>query len=120
TVASSMSALCLALPTLSCELDTTASQALWSVHVYGFLVAGFLVTMGRVSDRIGPRRLLMIGGSAFAALSVVAALSVNAEMLILARAPLRVAGATLMPPLFSLLRSLFRHEEQRRVALAVI
>jgi len=120
TVASDMTVLFLALPTLSGELDTTASQALWIVHVYGFLVAGFLVTMGRVSDRIGPRRLLMIGSSAFAALSVVAALSVNAEMLILARALLGVAGATLMPSLFSLLRSLFRDEEQRRMAIAVI
>src|SRR5699024_8616802 len=137
-----MTVLFLALPTLSGELDTTASQALWIVHVYGFLVAGFLVTMGRVSDRIGPRRLLMIGSSAFAALSVVAALSVDADMLILAggfcaasgggplsgeggevhpgRALLGVAGATLMPSLFSLLRSLFRDEEQRRMAIAVI
>src|SRR5699024_11538531 len=88
--------------------------------VYSFLAAGCPYTMSRGSYRNGPRRRLMIASSAFAALSVVAALSGNAEMLILARALLGVAGATLMPSLFSLLRSLFRDEEQRRMAIAVI
>ena len=120
TVASDMTVLFLALPTLSSELAPTASQGLWIVHVHGFLVAGFLVTMGRLSDRIGPRRLLMIGGSAFAGLSILAAFSVSAEMLILARALLGIAGATLMPSLFSLLRVMFRDDGQRRMAIAVI
>ena len=120
TVASDLTVLFLALPTLSAQLDPSAAQALWIVHIYGFMVAGFLVTMGRLADRVGPRRLLLIGGSAFAALSVLAAFSVNAEMLILARALLGVAGATLMPSLYSLLRTMFRDDTQRRVAIAVI
>ena len=120
TVASDLTVLFLALPTLSAQLDPSSAQALWIVHIYGFMVAGFLVTMGRLADRVGPRRLLLIGGSAFAALSVLAAFSVNAEMLILARALLGVAGATLMPSLYSLLRVMFRDDTQRRVAIAVI
>ena len=95
-------------------------QALWIVHVYGFLVAGFLVTMGRLGDRVGPRRLLLIGASAFAAVSAVAAFSTEAWMLIAARALLGVAGATLMPSLYSLLRIMFRDENQRRTAIAVV
>ncbi|MBN9176968.1 MAG: MFS transporter [Microbacterium sp.] len=115
-----LTVLFLALPTLSQDLEATASQSLWIVHVYGFLVAGFLVTMGRLADRIGPRRLLFIGAATFAAFSVVAAFSVNAEMLIAARALLGVAGATLTPSLFSLLRIMFRDDTQRRVAIAIM
>ncbi|GAB3746160.1 hypothetical protein GCM10027590_64240 [Nocardiopsis nanhaiensis] len=74
-VATDLTVLFLALPTLSADLDPTASQGLWVVHVYGFLIAGFLVTMGRLGDRIGPRRLLLIGAAAFAAASVLAAYS---------------------------------------------
>ncbi|GAA4902901.1 DHA2 family multidrug resistance protein-like MFS transporter [Stackebrandtia albiflava] len=109
-----------AMPRLSLDLQPTASESLWIVHVYGFLIAGFLVTMGRLGDRFGPRRLMMIGSVAFAVLSVVAAFSTSATMLIIARAALGVAGATLMPSLFSLLRSMFRDDTQRRFAIAIL
>ncbi|GAB3142746.1 MFS transporter [Micromonospora sonneratiae] len=109
-----------ALPTLSADLDPSATQTLWIVHVYGFLIAGFLVTMGRLGDRIGPRRLLLTGSAAFAAVSAVAAFSVSTEMLIAARALLGIAGAALMPSLFSLLRTMFRDDRQRRLAIAIM
>ncbi|WP_150460919.1 MFS transporter [Nesterenkonia ebinurensis] len=109
-----------ALPTISADLEPSATQMLWITHVYGFLIAGFLVTAGRVGDRIGPRRLLMAGAAAFAVLSVVAAYSTSPEMLIAARAALGVAGATLMPSLFSMLRTMFREENQRRMAIAIM
>jgi DHA2 family multidrug resistance protein-like MFS transporter len=108
------------LPTLSADLEPSATQTLWIVHVYGFLIAGFLVTMGRLGDRVGPRRLLLTGAAAFAALSALAAFSVSAEMLIAVRALLGIAGATLMPSLFSLLRTMFRDDRQRRMAIAVM
>ncbi|MGP4029372.1 MFS transporter [Actinomadura sp. 3N407] len=97
TLSTDLTVLFFALPTLSADLDTSASEALWIVHVYGFVIAGTLITMGRLGDRIGPRRLLLTGSAAFAATSILAAFSVNAEMLITARALLGVAGATLMP-----------------------
>ncbi|GAB2925131.1 MFS transporter [Micromonospora polyrhachis] len=109
-----------ALPTLSADLQPTATQTLWIVHVYGFLIAGFLVTMGRLGDRVGPRRLLLTGAAAFAAMSAVAAFSVSTEMLIAARALLGIAGATLMPSLFSLLRTMFRDDQERRLAIAIM
>lgn len=120
TVSTDLTVLFLALPTISVDLDPSASQALWFMHVYGFLIAGFLVTMGRLSDRIGPRRLLLIGAVSFAVLSVIAAFSLNATMLIIARALLGVAGATLMPSLLSLLRTMFRDDTQRRLAIAMM
>ncbi|WP_207943323.1 MFS transporter [Actinomadura sp. KC345] len=120
TLSTDLTVLFFAMPTLSADLDTSASQALWIVHVYGFVIAGSLVTMGRLGDRVGPRRLLLSGAAAFAAVSTLAAFSVNAEMLIVARALLGAAGATLMPSLFSLLRTMFRDDTQRRLAIAIM
>ncbi len=87
----------LAVPSLSADLEPSSTQLLWIVDIYGFMVAGFLVTMGTLGDRIGRRRLLMIGGAAFAAVSVLAAFSTSPEMLIATRALQGIAGATLAP-----------------------
>jgi MFS transporter, DHA2 family, multidrug resistance protein len=74
----------LAVPALSADLQPSSAQLLWIIDIYGFLVAGSLITMGTLGDRIGRRRLLMIGAAAFGAVSVFAAFSVSAEMLIVA------------------------------------
>lgn len=109
----------LALPAISAELDPSASQLLWIVDVYGFLVAGFLMTMGTLGDRIGRRKLLLIGAAAFAVASVLAAFSRSAEMLIAMRALLGVAGATLAPSTMSLIRNMFHDEHERQFAIGV-
>lgn len=119
-VASDLTVLFLALPTLSVDLEPSASQGLWITHIYGFVIASLLVTAGRVGDRIGPRRLLLFGASGFGVLSAVAAYSINPEMLIGTRALLGMAGATLMPSLFSLLRTMFVDETQRRLAIGIM
>src|SRR6266536_2726421 len=87
----------LALPKLSADLGADSNQQLWITDMYGFLLAGFLFTMGTLGDRIGRRRLLLYGAAAFAAASLLAAYAVNPGMLIAARALLGVAGATLGP-----------------------
>jgi DHA2 family multidrug resistance protein-like MFS transporter len=97
----------------------SSTQLLWITDIYGFLLAGSLVTMGTLGDRIGRRRLLLAGAAAFGAASVLAALSTSAEMLIAARALLGVAGATLAPSTLSLLRSMFADPRQRTVAIGV-
>ena len=97
----------LAVPELSEDLKPSSSQLLWIVDIYGFLVAGLLITMGTLGDRIGRRRLLLIGAAAFGVASVLAAFSTSAEMLIAARALLGVAGATLAPSTLSLIRNMF-------------
>ena len=82
----------LAVPALSADLQPSSTQLLWIVDIYGFLVAGLLITMGTLGDRIGRRRLLLIGAAAFGAASVLAALSTTPEQLIAARALLGIAG----------------------------
>jgi MFS transporter, DHA2 family, multidrug resistance protein len=114
-----MSVLYLALPELSADLGASATQQLWIMDIYGFLIAGFLVTMGTLGDRIGRRRLLMIGAAAFGVASVAAAYSATPEMLIGARALLGIAGATLMPSTLALISNMFRDPQQRGVAIAV-
>ncbi|GAB2957240.1 MFS transporter [Micromonospora polyrhachis] len=114
-----MSVLFLALPQLSEELGAGGNEQLWILDSYGFLVAGFLVTMGTLGDRIGRRRLLLIGASAFAAASVLAAYAPSTELLIAARALLGIAGATLMPSTLALIRNMFHDDRQRGVAIAV-
>jgi DHA2 family multidrug resistance protein-like MFS transporter len=109
----------LAVPKLSADLKPTSSQLLWIMDVYGFLLAGFLITMGTLGDRIGRRRLLLIGAAAFGAASVLAAFSNSAEMLIITRAVLGVAGATLAPSTLSLIRNMFVDPDQRAFAIGV-
>jgi DHA2 family multidrug resistance protein-like MFS transporter len=109
----------LAVPQLSADLAPSASQLLWIVDIYGFMIAGSLITMGTLGDRIGRRRLLLIGAVAFGLASVLAAFSTSAEMLIAARAMLGVAGATLAPSTLSLIRNMFLDPRQRTVAISV-
>ena len=109
----------LAVPRLSADLQPSSVQLLWIIDIYGFLVAGSLITMGTLGDRIGRRRLLLIGAAAFGVASVVAALSTAAEMLIAARALMGVAGATLAPSTLSLIFSMFRDPRQRSIAIGV-
>ncbi|WP_024876563.1 MFS transporter [Saccharomonospora piscinae] len=108
-----------ALPMLSVELRPTTTETLWIMDVYGFLIAGLLITMGSLGDRYGHRRLLVIGSLAFGVTSVLAAFAPSAGLLIAARAALGVAGATLMPATLALIRVLFPDGRQRAVAIGV-
>jgi MFS transporter, DHA2 family, multidrug resistance protein len=109
----------LAIPRISADLRPTSTELLWILDIYGFFVAGALVTMGTLGDRIGRRRLLLAGAAAFAALSVVAALSTSPLMLIASRAALGIAGATLAPSTLSLIFHMFQDGGQRSRAIAV-
>ena len=109
----------LAIPAISTDLQPSSTQLLWIIDIYGFVVAGSLITMGTLGDRIGRRRLLMIGAAAFGAASVLAAMSTSAEMLIGTRALLGIAGATIAPSTLSLIRNMFLDPDQRTRAVAV-
>lgn len=113
------SVLHLALPQFAADLHPSAAQQLWILDIYGFMIAGFLVTMGSLGDRIGRRKLLMIGSVVFGLCSIAAAFSVNAEMLIVTRGLLGIAGATLMPSTLSLISNMFTQPKQRGTAIAV-
>ncbi|HBH9693642.1 TPA: fluoroquinolone efflux MFS transporter QepA [Escherichia coli] len=109
----------LALPVLSRELQPSSAQLLWILDIYGFFVAGFLITMGTLGDRIGRRRLLLIGAALFAFASVLAALADTAALLIAARALLGLAGATIAPSTMALIRNMFHDPRQRQFAIGV-
>ncbi len=109
----------LAVPHLSADLRPSANQTLWIIDAYGFMIAGFLVPMGTLGDRIGRRRLLLLGAAAFGVASAVAAYATTPEVLIAARAALGVAGATLMPSTLALISNMFRDTRQRATAIGV-
>jgi MFS transporter, DHA2 family, multidrug resistance protein len=109
----------LAIPQLTEDLQPTSAQLLWIADIYGFMVAGALITMGTLGDRIGRRRLLLIGAAGFALASLLCAFSTSAEMLIGARALLGIAGATIAPSTLSLIRNLFHDPDQRTFAIGV-
>lgn len=114
-----LSVLFLAMPAIVADLDPSASELLWINDIYGFMVAGFLVTMGTLGDRIGRRRVLLIGASAFGAASALAAFSSTAQQLIIARALLGIAGATFAPSTLSLVVNLFHNENERHRAIGI-
>ncbi|WP_410655433.1 MFS transporter [Amycolatopsis sp. lyj-112] len=114
-----MTVLILALPNLSADLGTSSTEQLWIIDIYGFMIAGLLVTMGSLGDRIGRRKLLLIGGAAFGLLSVLVAFSTSPEMLIVSRALLGIAGATIMPSAFALITNMFPDPKQQGTAIAV-
>jgi DHA2 family multidrug resistance protein-like MFS transporter len=89
------------------------------VDIYGFLAAGALMIMGALGDSIGRRRLLLIGSAAFAVVSLLAAFSRTAQMLIVARALLGIAGATMAPSTLSLINDMFRNEREKTFAVSV-
>jgi DHA2 family multidrug resistance protein-like MFS transporter len=109
----------MAVPRLSADLHASSVQQLWIVDIYGFMVAGLLITMGTVGDRIGRRRLLLSGAAAFGVASVLTAYAPNPALLIAARALLGIAGATLTPSTLALITSLFRDPRQRATAIAI-
>ncbi|MDV6263947.1 MFS transporter [Rhodococcoides yunnanense] len=116
-IAMDLTVLHLALPTLTADLRPSNTQLLWIVDIYGFLIAGFLIPMGALGDRIGRRRLLLAGATAFGVASVFSALATDPAMLIVARALLGIAGATLMPSTLSLIRIMFHDPKQQATAI---
>ncbi|MDL4776762.1 MFS transporter [Actinomadura xylanilytica] len=114
-----MNVLFLALPRLTADLEPSSTEQLWITDGYGFMTAGFVITMGTLGDRIGRRRLLLIGAAGFGAVSVLAAFSTSAEMLIAARLLLGLAGAALMPSTLALITSMFTEERQRGRAISI-
>lgn len=109
----------LAVPHLALDLSPSAAELLWIIDIYGFLLAGALILMGTLGDRIGRRRLLLIGAGAFALASTFAAFASSAPMLIAARALLGIAGATLAPSTLSLIRNMFLDDGERTFAIGV-
>jgi DHA2 family multidrug resistance protein-like MFS transporter len=114
-----VSVLYLALPELSADLGATTTQQLWMLDIYSFVLAGFLVTMGAVGDRIGRKRLLLAGAVAFGIASAAAAYATSPGQLVFWRAVLGIAGATLMPSTMGLIRTIFSDEKSMMAAIGI-
>ena len=108
-----------ALPAIARELEPSSTEQLWIIDAYSLVLAGLLVTMGSLGDRVGRRRLLLIGAVGFTAVSALAVFAPTAGWLIAARAAMGLFGATLMPATMSLLRSIFPDRDRRRIAVAI-
>ena len=111
--------LALATPFISADLGATGTQILWIGDIYSFVLAALLISMGSLGDRIGHKRLLLCGATAFAIISAVAAYSSTPQTLILTRALLGVAGATLAPATLALIRGLFPDQRERSIAVGI-
>ncbi len=118
-VSMDMSVLYLAMPTLTEHLNPSAEQQLWILDIYGFMIAGLLITMGNLGDRIGRRNILLAGAAVFGLASLLAAFATGAGMLIAARALMGVGGATLLPSSLALISSLFADPRARGTAIGV-
>ena len=109
----------LAVPAISRDLRPSSVELLWIIDIYGFMVAGFLITMGTLGDRIGRRKVLLVGGAAFGGASILAAFSPTPETLILSRALLGIAGATIAPSTLSLIFAMFEDPKERSTAVGL-
>ncbi|WP_448222344.1 MFS transporter [Gordonia iterans] len=118
-VSMDFSVLYLAMPTISQALDPSATQELWMLDVYGFAIAGLLITMGNLGDRIGRRRILLLGAALFGGASVAAAFAPSAAFLIAARALMGVGGSTLLPASLALIANMFPRNADRARAIGV-
>lgn len=114
-----MTVLYTALPRLTHDLGVTAASKLWIVNIYALVVSGLLLGMGTLGDRLGHKRLFMMGLAVFGAASLAAAYSPNAAALVAARAVLAVGAAMMMPATLSILRLTFADERERAVAIGV-
>jgi DHA2 family multidrug resistance protein-like MFS transporter len=118
-VSMDVSVLYFATPAIAADLHPSGTQQLWIFDIYGFVLAGLLMTMGSLGDRIGRRKLLLTGAAAFGGASLLAAYADSAETLIAARAILGIGGATLMPSTMALLRTMFTDPGQRAKAIGL-
>ncbi|MEU0541402.1 MFS transporter [Nocardia sp. NPDC005978] len=114
-----MNIMFLALPSVSADLGVNGTQQLWIMDIYGFLITGFLVTMGTLGDRIGRRKVLLVGAAAFLASSLLAAYSTSTGMLIGARALMGIAGAAVTPSVLALIRTIFKDPKQLGAAMGI-
>jgi DHA2 family multidrug resistance protein-like MFS transporter len=114
-----MTILHVAVPTLTQSLNASNSEVLWIIDIYPLLMAGLLVPMGTLADRVGNRKILLIGLVTFATASAWAAFAQSPAMLIAARVFLALGGSMIMPCVLGLIRKTFEDEGERAMALGL-
>lgn len=114
-----MTILHIAVPTLSIALEASGTEVLWIIDTYSLLMAGLLVPMGTLADRVGHRRILLIGLVVFGFASVAAAFSPTAAALIASRAAQAVGAAMIMPSVLAIIRQTFGGSRELPLALGL-
>lgn len=114
-----MTILHVAVPTLTQALAASNTQVLWIIDIYPLLMAGLLVPMGTLADRVGNRRILLTGLTVFGLASALAAFAPSAPMLIAARMLLALGGAMIMPCVLGIIRRTFEDPAERGLALGL-
>ena len=109
----------LAAPSMAADLSPTSTQMLWILDIYGFVMAGFLVAMGVLGDRIGKRLLMIVGAVGFGAFSIIAALTTDPALMIAWRALLGLSAAMMVPSTLGLIFVMFADAKARGVAIGV-
>ncbi|MCK7125982.1 MFS transporter [Enterobacter kobei] len=108
-----------AAPTLSMTLGASGNELLWIIDIYSLVMAGMVLPMGALGDRMGFKRLLMIGSMLFGVSSLAAAFAPSAGWLIAARASLAIGAAMIIPATLAGIRTLFTDARDRNIALGV-
>ncbi|MFD7664630.1 MFS transporter [Streptomyces sp. NPDC059788] len=108
-----------AVPSVTEDLRPGPVELLWIVDIYPLIAASLLILFGTLGDRVGRRRILLLGYGLFGAASAAAALAPNPQTLMIARALLGIGGAMIMPATLSILRQVFPDRRERAVAIGV-
>lgn len=108
-----------ASPRLSFELGVSGNELLWIIDIYSLMMAGLLLPMGALGDRLGYKQLALYGTTLFALASLMAAMANNAIQLIIARAVLAIGAAMILPATLSAVRHTFTNERERGIALGI-
>lgn len=114
-----MTILHIAVPSLTLALGASATEVLWIIDIYPLLMAGLLVPMGTLADRIGARRVLLTGLVVFGIASLLAAFAPTPALLIAARVLLALGGSMIMPCVLGIIRRTFEDEGERALALGL-
>lgn len=114
-----MTILHIAVPSLTVALGASGNEVLWIIDIYALIMAGLLVPMGTLADRVGYRRILLIGLSIFGIASLAAAFSTSAMMLVASRAVLGVGASMIMPCVLAVIRTTFEDDGERARALGI-
>lgn len=108
-----------ALPELSEQLHATSLQQLWIINAYALMLAGLLLGTGTLGDKIGHRRMFVLGLWIFGVASLTAALAPGAWELVAARAFLGLGASVMMPATLALIRLTFDDEIERNTAIGI-
>lgn len=108
-----------AAPTLSMSLGTSSNELLWIIDIYSLVMAGMVLPMGALGDKIGFKRLLLLGSAIFGVSSLAAAFSPTALALIASRALLAIGAAMIVPATLAGIRNTFSQARHRNMALGL-